>query len=118
MQIPLYFSAPPTYTRYMSKDYFDQSNELITDILKQTISDISGEWDSVDIFVNFGANDNLESRVLSIKNGVQNELQPPMDLKNMLLKLKDLNSSTEKGKLKGLSFHADFNGKFGVKYRY
>ena len=101
----------------MNNDYLDQSNNLISEILKQSVSAISDKWDSADLEVRF-AEGVVELKPSYLKDGEKRSIAVPKEILGMLTKLKELNSSEEKGSLKGLMFHITSDGKFDVKYDY
>lgn len=102
----------------MNNDYFDQSNSLITEILKQIISAVNDKWDSIIVTTRF-AEGVVEFKPIYIKDGVKSSIQIPLgELQVMLDKLKELNSSDEKGSLKGLVFQITPDDKFTVDYEY
>lgn len=101
----------------MNNDYLDQSNNLISDILRQAVSGVSDKWDSVTLEVRF-AEGVVELKPNYIKEGEKHSISVPKEVIRMLSKLKELNSSEEKGTLKGALFHITSDGKFNVKYDY
>jgi hypothetical protein len=102
----------------MNNDYFDQSNSLITEILKQVTSAVNDKWDSITVTVRF-AEGFVEFKPSYIKDGVKSSiLIPGNEITVMLNKLKELNSSDEKGSLKGLVFQITPDNKFTVDYEY
>jgi hypothetical protein len=102
----------------MNNNYLDQSNALITEVLKQVTSAVSDVWDSINLDVKF-AEGVVEIKPSFVKEGVKNSMDlDPSVLNGMLNELKDLNSSSEKGELKGLVFQITPDNKFTVDYEY
>lgn len=102
----------------MNNDYLDQSNSIITEILKQVTSSVNDRWDSITASARFEEGI-VEFNPSYLKDGVKSSiLIPGSDIPDLLSKLKELNSSNEKGSLKGLVFKIAPDGNFAIDYEY
>ena len=102
-------------------DYFDQSNQLITDILQEAASLVTENWDSIGLTVNFTYEDKVATTadiqfIYMIGEEAKTANITPVMTDN-LLKLANLNTS-EKGMAKKAIFTLSSAGKFDVNYEY
>ncbi|GEM_PF-6244375 len=98
-------------------DYFDQSNELITSILKETIALVKDKWEKLILTAEYSETDVVATAVYKFERFSTN-LTIPDNIKTLLLDLKIINSTDGKGSLKKVIFETNAAGKFNVKYDY
>lgn len=101
-------------------DFLDQSNQLITDILKETSSSVSENWNSITLTATYISSPSwvVDIRSLYFIDNQEQQFKTPGQVGLKLLKLAKLLSSPEKGSLKKAIFTLQKSGKFDVRYEY
>jgi hypothetical protein len=98
--------------------YLNESNALITDILKQFVTSVTVSWDSMHITAEMQAQGVLDVKPFYTSAGIDTQFATPLQAGYKLLKLFKLNSSAEKGNLKKALFTVNKDLKFDIKYEY
>lgn len=106
---------PPT-------DYFNQSNQLITEILKSASAAVSENWETIILTTTYssppGAPIVVDVQSVYYVDNQPKQFQTPASIGLKLINLAKISSSPQKGNLTKAIFTIQKSGKFDVKYEY
>lgn len=100
----------------MNNDYLENSNELINKIMQEVVSSIPEDgWETANLVAIYS--DGVVDMTCHYSKDMEEiEFFVGSPLGSYLLELKELNTSEEKGTIKGVKFEIDATGKFEVHY--
>ncbi|HSX39936.1 MAG TPA: hypothetical protein VLI92_05095 [Candidatus Saccharimonadales bacterium] len=98
-------------------DYLQESHDLIESILKKVVNAAPQGWEGITVDIDYSVPGVIDKKYSAKLGNETKTFMGPSDTIE-LIKLKTLNTSTEKGSLKSFKATISTDGKFDIKYGY